>query len=111
MAKSGETSEYGAFMNGIGLNWRNSHHRGLTGEILGQIFTNIYDLYIFLPAVLVVNKASKRPSEPFFQLGRDYGAYNPKKQSDAVFFEMMKTKVFASAKRPAVWAWHDELGA
>lgn len=110
MAKSGETSEYGAFMNDIGLNWRNSHHRGLTGEILGQIFTNIYDRYIFLPAVLVVNKASKRPSEPFSNWAATMGPMTQKKQSDAVFFEMVKTKVFASAKRPAVWEW-DELGA
>lgn len=110
LAMDGETSEYAAFMNDIGLSWRNPHHRGLTGELLGQISTNIYNRHQLLPSVLVVNKATQRPSEPFFQLGRDYGAYEPRNQSDSVFFETMKAKVFANANRAAVWKWRDELG-
>lgn len=110
LAKAGQTSEYGDFMNDIGLNWRHPHHRALTGQLLGQISSSIYDRYKLLPSVLVVNKASQRPSDPFFQLARDLQAYDPKKQTDAVFFETMKAKVFANATRGAVWEWRDELG-
>jgi len=110
LAKAGETAEYGEFMNDIGLSWRHPYHRALTGQLLGQISSSIYHRYQLLPSVLVVNKASQRPSEPFFQLSRDLKAYDPKKQADAVFFETMKAKVLASAKRVAVWAWQEELG-
>jgi hypothetical protein len=110
LAKAGETSEYGEFMNDIGLSWRHPHHRALTGQLLGQISSAIYDRYKLLPSVLVVNKASQRPSEPFFQLARDLKAYAPQKQTEAVFFETMKAKVLASATRVAVWAWQDEFG-
>lgn len=111
LAKTSKTSEYGDFMNDIGLSWRHPHHRALTGQLLGQISSSIYDRYQLLPSVLVVNKASQRPSDPFFQLARDLHAYDPKKQTDTVFFETMKAKVFANANRSAVWAWQDELGA
>ncbi len=97
-------------MNDIGLSWRHPHHRALTGQLLGQISSAIYDRYKLLPSVLVVNKASQRPSEPFFQLARDLKAYAPQKQTEAVFFETMKAKVLASATRVSVWAWQDEFG-
>lgn len=111
LAKAGETTEYGTFMADIGLSWRNPHHRGLTGELLGQLSMSVYDRHELLPSVLVVNKATQRPSEPFFQLGRDYGAYDSANQSDAEFFKTMKAKVIASAKRKEVWKWNNELGA
>lgn len=111
LAKAGETSEYSTFMADIGLSWQNPHHRGLTGQLLGQISISIFDRFKLLPSVLVVNKATQRPSEPFFQLGRDYGAYDPATHSDVDFFKTMKAKVIASAKRKDVWKWNEALGA
>jgi hypothetical protein len=110
LAQAEEASDYGTFMEQIGLSWRHPQHRALTGMILGKISTVLYDKYGILPSVLVVSKATQRPSDPFFQLAKDVGAYDRKKQTEQAFFEAMKAKVFASASRPAVWKWRDELG-
>lgn len=112
LAEAEETAEYAEFMSDIGLSWRHPHHRALTGQLLGWISTSVYSRHKLLPSVLVVNKATQRPSEPFFQLARDVKAYNSEKQSHLEFFETMKAKVFASAKgakRPKVWDWPDDM--
>ena len=110
LAIARKTAEYGEFMQEIGLTLQNPYHRRLIGELLGTISTNFHDRCGIMPSVLVVSKATGRPSDPFFQLSLDYGAYNKKEQSDAEYFEEMKEKVFDSAKRKNVWAWRKELG-
>lgn len=111
LVMTGETREYGEFMEAIGLAWRNPIHRKLTGAILGRISTVAYRRHGLLPSVLVVSKKTEKPSPAFFRFARDLGVYaGPGTQSENVFFEQTKTDVFASKKRAGVWKWREEYG-
>lgn len=103
LAKAGAVSSYGDFMEDVGLNWRNPHHRALTGQLLGEVSETMWEQAKVMPSALVVNKSNQRPSSPFFELAEKIGAYDPTTQSDATFFELMKSKVFASARQAALW--------
>lgn len=97
-AKKKETVYYSDFMEEIGLNYRNPHHRKEIGIISGKASKKTFldESKKFMISALIVNKTTNlanMPSKSFFLLAKELGAINDK-DSYSIFFKKQIKLIF-----------------